>query len=73
MHVSQNKLFLWKNEKKFLLKLDNVCLYILKLDEKKGIGTQMLKIKSYVKVKSIAEAYELNQKKQHWFLAVWSG
>ena len=30
---------------------------------KKGIGTQMLKIKSYVKVKSIAEAYELNQKK----------
>ena len=33
------------------------------MDEKKGIGTQMLKIKSYVKVKSIAEAYELNQKK----------
>ena len=30
---------------------------------KKGIGTQMLKIKSYVKVKSVAEAYELNQKK----------
>ena len=29
----------------------------------------MLKIKSYVKVKSIAEAYELNQKKTaivHW-------
>ena len=32
----------------------------------------MLKIKSYVKVKSLAEAYELNQKKNcpyHW----WNG
>lgn len=33
----------------------------------------MLKIKSYVKVKSVAEAYELNQKKQQLSLAEWCG
>ncbi len=33
----------------------------------------MLKIKSYVKVKSLAEAYELNQKKLPVSLVEWSG
>lgn len=33
----------------------------------------MLKIKNYVKAKSLAEAYELNQKKQHVYWAVWYG
>lgn len=36
--------------------------YILKVDELRK-DNRMLKIKSYVKVKSVAEAYELNQKK----------
>ena len=33
----------------------------------------MLKIKSYERVNSIAEAYELNQKKSAACLAVWYG
>ena len=38
-------------------------MYVFEIGWKKGIDAQMLKIKSYVKVNSIEEAYELNQKK----------
>lgn len=36
---------------------------VYKIEHKKGLKIHMLKIKNYVKVKSIEEAYELNQKK----------